>query len=71
MPRLHDVLRTLGTTSLSPLTLTGDPLSPPAPPEYDLDDLPTLGWLQVTDVGEENMYFTLEDGTDGFCKVLA
>ena len=38
--------------------------------EYDLTALPTLGWLTITHVGEENIYFLLADGTCGFCKVL-
>lgn len=42
-----------------------------APQEFDIDQLPRLGWIQITDVGEENIYFTLEDGSKGFCKVLA
>jgi hypothetical protein len=39
------------------------------PPWYELEDLPRLGWLTITGCGEENLYFTLENGTKGFVKV--
>jgi len=47
------------------------PITVRGPKEYDYTALPTLGWMTITDVGEENIYFTLADGTKGFCKVLA
>tara|TARA_R110000803_G_scaffold58013_1_gene116196 strand:+ start:253 stop:432 length:180 start_codon:yes stop_codon:yes gene_type:complete len=36
---------------------------------YEVSDLPTLGWFQITEMGEENMYFTLADGSAGFVKL--
>jgi hypothetical protein len=38
--------------------------------EYDPSQLHTLGWLQFKERGEENMYFTLQDGSRGFIKIL-
>jgi hypothetical protein len=37
--------------------------------QYQITDLSDLGWLRVTEVGEENMYFVLQNGTHGFVKV--
>jgi hypothetical protein len=36
--------------------------------QYELSELPTLGYIVITWVGEENMYFTKQDGTFGFVK---
>ncbi len=36
---------------------------------YEIEELAGLGWIVITDIGEENIYFTLEDGTLGYCKV--
>ena len=38
------------------------------PREYDLVDLPRLGWITITVHGQENTYFTLADGSVGFVK---
>lgn len=38
--------------------------------EYEVTDLPTLGFITITDIGEENVYFTLSDGTAGYCKII-
>ena len=38
------------------------------PRQYDEADLPSLGWITITFIGEENVYFTLEDGTEAFFK---
>ena len=38
------------------------------PTFYDLEEIPGLGWVQITDIGEENFYFTLADGSKGFAK---
>ena len=35
---------------------------------YEVTDLPKLGWLAITDIGEENFYFTLADGSEGYVK---
>ena len=35
---------------------------------YEVTDLPKLGWLTITDIGEENFYFTLADGSEGYVK---
>ena len=35
----------------------------------EIEDLATLGWIVITWVGEENMYFTDADGTEYFCKI--
>ena len=37
---------------------------------YEVEDLLTIGPITITDVGEENMYFTLADGTFGYCKAF-
>jgi hypothetical protein len=36
--------------------------------EYEISELPGLGWIVITWVGEENVYFTLADGSEGFVK---
>jgi len=36
--------------------------------QYELADLPTLGWLADGECGEENFYFTTADGVRGFIK---
>jgi hypothetical protein len=38
--------------------------------EYEITDLLSLGWLSNMEAGEENLYFTLSDGTEGFVKVF-
>jgi hypothetical protein len=38
--------------------------------EYQLTDLPGLGWIVINHIGEENLYFTLADGSEGFIKCL-
>lgn len=40
-----------------------------APTEYDPASFDTLGWLTITEHGQENTYFTLSDGTKGFVKL--
>ena len=37
--------------------------------EYQIEDFAALGWIQITEMGEENLYFTLADGTRGFVKL--
>lgn len=39
------------------------------PTWYEIEDLPALGFITITDIGEENIYFTLADGSRGFIKV--
>lgn len=41
---------------------------PKGPTEYEVEDLPGLEALVVTDRGEENTYFDLLDGSQGFVK---
>ena len=36
--------------------------------QYETEELPGLGWMVITWVGDENLYFTLADGSEGFCK---
>lgn len=36
--------------------------------QYEAADLPGLGPISFTDIGEENMYFTLKNGSLGFVK---
>ena len=38
--------------------------------QFELEDLPGLGWVTITSCGEENLYFNLEDGTKAFIKCL-
>ncbi len=38
------------------------------PTYYEVSDLPSLGWLVIDWVGEENIYFTLADGSTGYVK---
>ena len=40
-----------------------------APVEFEASDLATIGPINITDVGAENVYFTTTDGTRGFAKV--
>ncbi len=37
--------------------------------QYEVSELPELGWITMTEMGEENLYFTLQDGSKGFCKL--
>lgn len=37
--------------------------------QYEIDDLPLLGWFVITWVGNENIYFTMGSGRRGYCKV--
>ena len=37
--------------------------------EFQIEDLPSLGWIQMDYLGEENFYFTLADGSAGFIKL--
>lgn len=37
--------------------------------EVELTELTTIGWIQITDIGEENMYFINSAGESCFCKV--
>lgn len=39
--------------------------------EYEVADLVNLGWIQITEMGEENLYFTLADGSRCFVKLEA
>ena len=41
----------------------------PAPQEFEIQELTQIGWLQVTSIGNANLYFFLEDGTQGYCKI--
>ena len=41
----------------------------PVPKEFEIEELTQIGWLQVTSIGNENLYFFLEDGTHGYCKI--
>lgn len=41
---------------------------PMTPTFYEISELPSLGWITITSIGEENIYFTLGDGSRGFCK---
>ena len=34
----------------------------------EIEELPGLGWIKITEIGEENVYFTIADGTLCFCK---
>lgn len=38
--------------------------------EVQVEELPGLGWIQITEVGEENVYFDHGDGRRGFVKVV-
>ena len=40
-----------------------------APTQYEVSDLLTLGWIQITEMGEENLYYVLADGSCGFVKI--
>ena len=37
--------------------------------QYEIEDLAGLGWVQITDMGDENLYFVLADGSLGFAKI--
>lgn len=39
--------------------------------QYEVSELPELGWITMTEMGEENLYFTFQDGSKGFCKLHA
>lgn len=41
------------------------------PAQFEIEDLLTIGWVTITDSGEENIYFTLSDGSRGFIKIDA
>lgn len=34
----------------------------------ELEDLSALGWITITYVGDENVYFTTADGIEGYFK---
>ena len=34
------------------------------------DTLSSIGWIRITSIGEENIYFIDEDGNEYGCKVL-
>ena len=36
--------------------------------EVEVKDLPTLGWLKFDGCGQENLYFTMEDGRRCYVK---
>ena len=40
----------------------------PVPKKFEIEELTQIGWLQITIVGN-NLYFFLEDGTQGYCKI--
>lgn len=37
--------------------------------EFQPDELWAAGWIRITEVGDENIYFELENGLLGWCKV--
>ena len=37
--------------------------------EIEINDLPSMGWIQITDIGEENVYFKNQEGEQFFYKV--
>jgi len=38
-------------------------------PEFiETDDLPKMGWVRINHIGEENIYFTKDDGSKWFIK---
>ena len=39
------------------------------PAQYEAAEFATIGWIQITEIREENVYFTLADGTRGFVKL--
>ncbi len=41
----------------------------PRPREVQPEDLGRIGWINITDISEENVYFRLRDGTRCFSKV--
>ena len=40
----------------------------PVPKKFEIEELTQIGWLQITIVGN-SLYFFLEDGTHGYCKI--
>lgn len=42
--------------------------------ELEIDQLPNVGWIQITGAGDENLYFDFKDDAGityhGFCKCL-
>lgn len=36
---------------------------------YEVSDLPSLGWITITSMGEENLYFMLANGQDAYVKI--
>lgn len=39
------------------------------PTQVEPEELPEMGFIQITEIGEENMYFNDQDGKAFFCKV--
>ena len=37
--------------------------------EVEVQDLSSVGWIRITEVGEENIYFLLPSGQRAFCKL--
>jgi len=37
--------------------------------QYEVSELPSLGWLRFESMGDENLYFVLSDGSRGFVKL--
>ena len=37
--------------------------------QIEIADLPKMGFIQITDIGEENIYFTDSDGNEFFVKL--
>ena len=40
------------------------------PQFFDTTQIPALGWIQITHIGSENVYFTYGEGLKGFMKPL-
>lgn len=40
-----------------------------SPEQFEVSDLTVIGWITITSIGEENVYFTLADGRRGFVKL--
>jgi len=36
---------------------------------FEVPELPSLGWITITHIGEENIYFTTSQGVNGFIKL--
>lgn len=37
--------------------------------QVEVEELPNVGWIRITEIGEENMYWQDENGKRFFCKV--